>query len=140
MHASLKTPWHLWAVGLTTLAWNGFRGWSYIMARTADIEATDPPNEALVYLSEFPLWADSAWALGVWGAVLGSILLLFRSRWAAPAFLASLVGLAGITVYQRLLSDLPEGMSGVGFLLLTWATTLFGLWYARTMRSKGVLR
>lgn len=40
------------------------------------------------------MWMETAWAIGVWGAFLGALLLLARSRHAAAAFALSLLGLA----------------------------------------------
>src|SRR3546814_14306055 len=50
--------------------------------------------EQIAYFQGFPLWANIGWAFGVWGSVLGSILLLARSRHAVTAFAVSLLGLA----------------------------------------------
>ena len=44
------------------------------------------------------VWFDADWAIGVWFAVAGSVLILLRSRFAAPAFLISLAGLRGSAV------------------------------------------
>ena len=58
-------------------------------------------NEAEIgYMLSMPAWMSAFWALGVWGSVLGSVLLLVRSRHAVTAFLLSLVGLAISCIYQ----------------------------------------
>jgi hypothetical protein len=55
----------------------------------------------MVAYIELPVVAHRPfWALGVWGALAGSMLLLLRSRRAVTAFAASLVGLAVSTGYQ----------------------------------------
>ena len=46
-------------------------------------------EEQLEYFYGFPAWATSGWAIAVWGALLGSILLLLRTRWALWAFVVS---------------------------------------------------
>jgi hypothetical protein len=82
------------------------------------------------------------WALGVWGALAGSVLLLLRSRRAVTAFAASLVGLAVSTLYQWV-GGTPESMRGgamIAMQLVIWASLLFFLWYSMKMRDAGVLR
>ncbi len=149
--ASARTPWHLWAVGLVSLLWNAFGGYDYTMSQMRDpayLEATMGPmgvsvDQATAWLDSFPIWASALWALGVWGSVAGSILLLVRSRHAATAFGVSLVGAALSFLYQYTL-ELPPQMTEsamtkimplviVGAVALQW-------WYARRMAAAGVLR
>ena len=140
MNTAKNTPWHLWVVGILTLLWNGVGIWSYISTQTGNLEGFGMSEEAIAYVTGFPAWADSLWALGVWGAFLGSILLLLRSRWAVVSLLVAIVGLVGTTVYQRILTELPADMSGWGIAIAIWVITLFMLWYAMKMRREGVLR
>src|SRR3546814_17255148 len=67
--------------------------------RNPEYRAAETPEQQSFFYS-FPLWANVGWELGVWGSVLGSLLLLARSRHAVTAFLLSLVGLAISSVYQ----------------------------------------
>lgn len=101
---------------------------------------TDPQR---IYFESFPLWVEAAWALGVWGALVGSLLLLARSRHAVTAFGVSLAGLATSTVYQYVLSAPPEDMQSgamVAMNLAIWAVAIGLLLYAIRMRTRGVLR
>nr|WP_137676252.1 hypothetical protein [Parerythrobacter lutipelagi] len=140
MNTAKQAPWHLWVVGILTLLWNGVGIWSYISTQTGNLDGFGMSDEAIAYVTGFPAWADSLWALGVWGAFVGSILLLLRSRWAVASLLVALVGLLGTTVYQRVLTELPADMSGWGIAIVIWVITLFMLWYAMKMRREGVLR
>lgn len=144
------TPWHLWVIGLVTLAWNAFGPNDYLQTQLGNLEYYEGmaesmgvgAEEALAYFQSFPAWADGAWALGTWGAALGSLLLLLRSRFAVWAFAASLLGLAGTTIFQ-LTSDTPEWASS-GFAtimsIVIWSVATFLLIYSVSMRNKGVLR
>lgn len=138
--ATGKTPWHLWAVGIVTLLWNSVGIWSYMSTQMGKLDGLGMSDEAIAYVTGFPVWADSLWALGVWGAFIGSVLLLLRLRWAVASFAISVVGLVGTTVYQRVLTELPAEMAGWGLPVVIWITTLFSLWYAMKMRREGVLR
>ena len=144
------TPWHLWVVGILSLLWNGFGGYDYTMTQMRDPgyfaaiseQMGMSPAEMTAFFDSFPVWASALWAIGVWGSVLGSILLLVRSRHAATAFAVSLVGAALSFLYQLTL-DLPPMMDTtmnkvmpvliLGAIVLQW-------WYARRQAAKGVLR
>lgn len=135
-----KTPWHLWAVGILTLLWNAVGIMSYMMTELGQLETLGMTAEQIAYFETFPAWATAVWALGVWGAFFGSLLLLFRSRWAVASFAVSVVGLIGTTYFQNFATELPEGMANPALDAVIWITTLFSLWYALNMRREGVLR
>ena len=112
------TPWHLWVIGLVTTLWHAGGAYDYTMTQTRNMDylqmAADsagvPLDAILDYFGTFPAWADAAWALGVWGGLAGSILLLFRSRFALHAFAVSLAGLAVSTIYQ-LSGGMPDALN-----------------------------
>ena len=145
-----RTPWHLWVVGLISLAWNAFGANDYLQTQLGNlayfesmmdgIEAT--PEQALAYFQSYPAWVQAAWAIGVWGSVLGSLLLLLRSRFAVHAFALSLLGLATTTVYQLIVGQ-PDWLHNATTTIINiviWSIATFLLIYALSMRSKGVLR
>lgn len=139
-----KAPVHLWIVGVLATIWNGFGCFDYIMTQTrnADYLAqfTDPQR---AYFDSFPMWMEATWALGVWGGLAGSLLLLLRSRWAVGAFAVSLAGLAVSTIYQYVLNSPPEDMMTglmIGMNIAIWAVAIGLLYYALRMKRRGVLR
>jgi hypothetical protein len=81
----------------------------------------------------------AVWAIGVWGSVAGSILLLLRSRWAFHAFVLSLLGAIGSVLYTAVSLGPSEGMA-LAMPLVIVAACLFFAWYARLMTKRGVLR
>lgn len=144
-----KAPIHLWIVGIVSLLWNSFGATDYFMTRTrgaAWIEQMMPGADSaafMAYIDGFPLWASIGWGLGVWGAVLGSLLLLLRSRHAVPAFALSLLGaLSGIGYQLMNPLNLPEVTQGAGavmpYVIIVIAAVL--LWYARRQQVSGALR
>lgn len=144
MEISGRTPVHLWIVGALATLWNGFGAFDYLMTQTHNeaylAHFTDPQR---VYFDSFPMWVEAMWALGVWGGLLGSLLLLARSRHAVAAFAVSLLGLAASTVYQYVLNSPPEEMKTatmIGMNLAIWAIAIGLLWYAMRMRRADVLR
>lgn len=140
MNQAKKAPWHLWTVGVLTLAWNAVGILSYMMTRLGKLDALGMTPDQIAYFEAIPWWANAFWALGVWGAFLGSILILLRSRWATISLVVALVGLLGTTFHQYAMADLPAELSNPALDVAIWVITLFMLWYARRMTAAGVLR
>ncbi len=138
-----KAPWHLWAVGILGVLWNGFGAYDYIMSQTRNAEYLSQfPPEMIEVLDGFPMWANAMWALGVWGSVAGTILLLLRSRHAVAAFLVSLVG-AAVNFVRGFTQELPEALQGPATTIMPiviLAIILLQLFYARKQVAAGVLR
>ncbi|WP_114520500.1 hypothetical protein [Altererythrobacter sp. ZODW24] len=147
---SVKTPWHLWVVGVVTFLFNAVGALDYTMSQLRNrsyLSAAEGTynitvDEMIAYIDAFPAWANATWALGVWGAFFGSLLLLFRSRYAVWSFAVSIVGLVLTTIYQ-FNGNMPEALEGPGqvaFAAVIWAITIGLFLYARRMTAKGVLR
>jgi hypothetical protein len=139
-----RVPVHLWIVGVLGLAWNGFGAYDYYKTKTggdAYMAAVGMPPEQIVYMHAMPVWMTAVWAIGVWGAVLGTVLLLLRNKLAVPVFLASLIGFLVSLVYGYLVAPMPQGNSA-GMLAMQGiilAGCLFFLWYATMARRNGWL-
>jgi hypothetical protein len=135
-------PRHLWIVGVLGTVWSGYACWRFALIslrETATMARLAP--DVVDTIDAYPAWVIVAAAIEVAFALLGSLLLLGRSRWAAPAFAASLVGLAANQFYQ-LATGLPPSWSTWSF----WAANLAGwliaaalLVYALRLRRSGAL-
>ncbi|HEY0413460.1 MAG TPA: hypothetical protein VGD66_09985 [Allosphingosinicella sp.] len=140
----MRTPLHLWIVGSVSALWNAFGCFDYVMSQTrnqAYLAALTDAQRA--YFDHFPAWVQAAWAFGVWGALLGSMLLLTRSRWAVTAFAVSLAGLAVSTAWQYGVSAAPAEMRSAPMMIMNlviWAVAIGLLLYALRMRQRGALR
>lgn len=141
------TPWHLWLVGGLSLLWNGYGAFDYIQTTTrgeAYMRASGFGDDMIAYFNAMPTWMYVPWTLGVWGAVIGSLLLLVRSRWAVHAFGLSLIGAAVSLIYSKFINPPPPPppalamMQWAPFIIVVIAALL--LWYATAMAKKAVLR
>jgi hypothetical protein len=144
---SARTPAHLWAVGILALLWNAFACVDYLMSRMHNVGylkammPTADPAVAFGFMDSMPLYASVGWGLGVWGGLLGAILLLVRSRYAAHAFLLSLIGMALSFGWQLFVAtNVPAGMDNPAIPAVIVVIGLFLLWYAARMSKAGVLR
>lgn len=142
----MKTPIHLWIVGIVSLLWNAGGGYDYIMSQTENPAYFEMmPQEGIDFLASTPLWFDVAWAIGVWFSILGSLLLLFKSRWAGSAFGLSLMGLIASSLYTYVLSETGGSALAVGgtaalvFTIAIPVILILLIIYARSMAKMGVL-
>lgn len=137
-------PWHLWVVGIVSLLWNAMGGFDYIMTQTRNeaYMAKFTP-EQLEFFYGFPAWVEGAWAMAVWSAVAGSVLLLLANRWAVTAFIISIVSMVLTTVHNYILSNGMEIMGGAGplaFTIVIWVISILLLIYAQKMAANGTLK
>ena len=143
----IKAPWHVWVIGVLSLLFNAMGATDYTMTQMRNmtylVEFGGMTPEQLDYIMGFPAWANAFWALGTWGAFIGSALILLRSRWSVTAFIVSLIGLVGTTIFQYGIADMPASFNTAGakaFYVFIWATVLLLLYYSMRMRAKGVFR
>jgi hypothetical protein len=144
---AVRTPVHLWIVGILSLLWNCIGAADYLMTRLHNdayfqsMMPGVPPATFYAYVDAMPLYAQIGWGLGVWGAFAGSLLLLIRSRYAFHAFALSMIGIILGIGYQLFISP-PPGSEGAGKIIM-YAVILIGaalLYYSWKQRAKGVLR
>ncbi|ANP47613.1 hypothetical protein [Candidatus Viadribacter manganicus] len=139
-----SAPWHLWAVGVVAVLWNAFGCYDYVTTRLGGADYlrgffSEPQVE---YYMNMPLWADIVWPIGVWGGLIGAVLLLARSKWALHAFIASLVAFVLSLVHMYVLSNGGElfGTAQYPIQATILALCLVFAWYAWAMSKRGLLR
>jgi len=137
-----RTPRHLWIVGVLAVLWNAIGAFDYTATKLR-IESymSQFTPEQLAYFYGFPAWAVATWAIAVWGALLGSIGLLLRRRWAVWAFGISIVAMLLTAVYNFGLSNglAVMGQGAVLFTAVIWIIAFALFFYARAMAARGVL-
>lgn len=137
-----KAAVSFWIVAVLSLLWNLFGCYDYLMSKLSPesyFTANGMNEESAAYMASLPAWLTAFWALGVWGSLAGSLLLLARSRLAVPAFALSLVGLAVSQLTQEFWLHPPQA-GPMGLILMVWSALVFFLIYARSMAARGVLR
>ncbi|MGF1454389.1 MAG: hypothetical protein ACFB6R_03320 [Alphaproteobacteria bacterium] len=131
-----RTPWHVWVIGVVALLWSGMGALDYVMTQTKNedyLSAFTP--EQVAYFTGFPAWFDAAWALAVWGGVLGALLLLMRTRLSVPVLALSFIAMVVTSVHTFAFTDWQAmmGTGGAIFSALIFLFALFMVVYARTV-------
>jgi hypothetical protein len=134
------TPWHLWVVGGVTLLFNSMGIISYLSTKLGKLAEMGMTPDQIAFMNAYPAWISAFWALGVWAAFAGSALLLARSKWTVAAMTVAMIGLIGTTIGNYAVLDVPAAMQAPALDVAIWGVTLFLLFYARAMATRGVLR
>lgn len=113
------TPLWLRLVGALGVAWNLLGVWSYLVHVGL---APSPPDVPRI---DMPALITAAYAIGVFGAVIGCLGLLLARRWAAPVLIASLFGL--IMDWSWAFTNSSEASVPLGATVLLLSATLAAL-------------
>ena len=139
-----KTPKHLWIIGIIALLWSAMGAMDFVMTTTRnEAYMSQFSAEEIEFFYGFPTWLIGTWFVGVWGGVVGSILLLMRKSIAVWVFLASLLGVVISTFQNYVLSNGMEIMgtpAALGFTAAIFLVSLALVFYSRAMIQRGVLR
>ena len=99
-------------------------------------------NDAQIAVyNAMPPWMTAAWAIGVFGGLLGSLLLLGRRRWAVWLLAVSLIGAIGSQL-PTLFDTQAQAAFGSSIYLSVGVMAVAALVaaYAWAMSKRGVLR
>ena len=138
-----KPPVHFWIVAVLAVLWNAGGVFDYL-ATQIPLESymSAFSEEQLAYFNGLPTWAVACWALATHAALLASLAMLFRLRWAYHLFILSLVALLASSFHSLVLTNGAEimGTAGVIFSIAIIAIAIFLVFYGRAMLQRGVLR
>lgn len=136
--AAVRAPWHLRIVGILGLLWNASGLVAFALARQGSVTMT--PDET-AYYATMPAWETLAWLVGTIGGMVGSILLVLRSRHTVWPFIASLLAVVlshvwGLAIGRSRVLTHPGALT-MSLVVLVLAVLLLA--YTRVMRRRGVL-
>ena len=90
--ASGKKHWSFWLVCILALLWNIGGSVNYLMQTSLEFVNSMPATHQAIIIDR-PVWATGGFALGVFGGIVGCILLLLGHRLSINVFLISLMGI-----------------------------------------------
>ena len=109
--------------------------------KTDAFKAMYPDEKVLKMVLNTPSWVMVAFALAVFGGLLGSILLLSRKKTAKPVFLVSLIAIVIQMSYNVFLSGAME-VYGPGVMvmpIMVIGFAIFILTFTKKSEDKGLL-
>ena len=142
---TVKTPWHLWVVGVLAVLFNAIGPYDYVrtmLEGSAYLAGAGMTPAQIAYYEALPVWVHAAWAIGVWAAIGAAVLLLLRRKLALPVFALSLGAFSLNMLYTYALGDggqiIGQQMAVTNVMIA--AVLLFLIWYSWMMSKQGVLR
>ncbi|MCB0459514.1 MAG: hypothetical protein KDC74_05810 [Flavobacteriaceae bacterium] len=134
-----KPPVWFWIISVIALLWNAMGVNAYIQqAYKTDSFKAMYTEEQLDMIANTPAWATAAFAVAVFGGILGSLGLLLRKKWAKSLFLLSLLGIIVQMTYNLFISKAMEvyGPGAVIMPILVLVVGVFLLWYSKKAIAK----
>jgi hypothetical protein len=143
--ATLKTPWHLWLVGVVAVLFNSIGVFDFVMSLAqgdAYLASAGLTPAQVAHYHQMPVWMTADWAVGVFRALIGSALILLRHKLAWPILAVSLAAFLLMQVYNYVLTD---GGKILGPSMAITSAIIAGLLalftaYAWWMTRRGVLK
>lgn len=142
MRTSVKPPLWFWVVSAAMLLWNGLGAMAYVVDATITVDALNAlPDAERALRASRPAWATAAFAVAVFGGVIGCLLLLVRSRWASLVLVLSLLGVVVQMTHAFLVANsyAVYGPGGLIMPALVVTFSLFLVWFAWHARARGWL-
>lgn len=129
-----KPSTSFWVISVIALLWNlmGVSAYLQQVYMTDSFKAMYT-EEQLKLITETPAWVNGAFAIAVFGGVLGCILLLLRKKLAKTVFLLSLIGIVVQMYYNFFVID-SIAIYGPGATIMPIMIVLFALfliWYSK---------
>ena len=124
--------WSFWAIVVVMLLYNVAGVINFIAQMNADSVATMPEAYRALIESR-PAWATGAFAVAVFGGVLGCLLLLVKKSAARNVFIVSLFGAAMTMIHIIGIGSLEFAIGNAIQVLVT----AFLIWYSMRARAKG---
>ena len=132
--------WSLWLIALVALIWNVMGCLNFIMQINPESLAVYPDTHRAI-IEGRPVWATGAFAIAVFGGVMGCLLLLFRKSAASYLFLASLLAVI-VTMLHSVTAIAGVDLTVFEMIMMVWmppVVAVFLLWYAKLAQRKGWL-
>lgn len=131
-----------WIVSVLALVWNLIGVASYLMMTAMGPDTLNAMSEAERSLyTDVPPWATAAFAIAVFGGLLGCVALLLRKAWAVPVFVISLVAILVQMGHAFFMSAMLEVRGTAAAILPTLiiVVAVYLVWFSRSARSRGWL-
>lgn len=143
--ATIKTPWHLWLVGVVAVLFNFIGVFDFVMSKVqgeAYMASAGMTPAQIAHYRDMPFWMTADWALGVFGAFAGSVLIPLKNKLAWSVLAVSLAAFLVSLLYTYVLTDGGKIMGpqmGVASAIIAGLLALF-IAYSWWMTRRGALR
>lgn len=141
----VKTPWHLWVMGLffIFIFANGVYDYFMMLGHNVDYYNSKHYGEAVVkYFTNYPKLCLLFYTLNVFCGLISSILLLFKTKWAMRCAFVSAVSMICLDIltytFRNRWNVFGTAISVFDIALLLMTCGFF--FYCRVLTKRGVLK
>ncbi len=131
-----------WILAIIALIWNSMGVNAYLQQQyNTEVFKNQMTPEQLEMVYATPSWAIAAFALAVFGGLLGSLALLLRKKIANILFTISLLGIVAKMTYNFFITNSMEtyGPGDMIMLIMIVIIGIFLFMYSKTSINKGWL-
>jgi hypothetical protein len=133
-------PWHLWAVAILSLLWDGSGAITIWMAQAGALEGMSA--DEIAYYANQATWFMLVTDVALVAPIVAAIALMFRNKAAVWLFGMSVAAVLITNTYD-LLAGSSRALANTGALVVTCLVVVLAilqLVYARAQKKRGVLR
>jgi len=130
--------WSFWLVSVFALLWNAGGAINYLMQTNLEFVSTLPETHRAI-IEGRPAWATGGFAIGVFGGVIGCLLLLLRKSIAYYVFIISLLGIIITMIHSINVASSKISFSAgeiVVMILLPLIVAVLLIWYTKFVMGK----
>ena len=138
--STAKTPVWFWVIAIIAVLWNLVGVMSFVgMTTTTPEKITEMPAAEQALYNNTPVWSTIAFAIAVFGGLIGSLLLTLRKNLAMPFFIASMAGIIIQFGYWFLMTNAVEVYGAQTYTMPAMVTIIaaFLIWFSRLSNAKG---
>jgi hypothetical protein len=131
-----RAPWHVWLVGGLAFLWYVSGTVTIQLAQLGKLPGLRP--DEIAYYATKPAGLVLLTAIGTYGSVVGTVLLLLRERAAVPAFSVALASILAADAIE-LANGSSRAYANTGAAIVTGVVVVIGvgmLVYARAMQRR----
>lgn len=137
-----RVHWSFWIICGLALFWNAAGAMNFMMQMNPETLAQMPESHREIAQMR-PLWASAAFAVSVFGGVLGCVLLLFRRSLAYPVFILSLLGTFNAMAHALIFAGAADrfGLFEIALaIVMPVLLSVFLVWYSKMAIGRHWLR
>ncbi len=125
---TVKPPAWFWIISVLALIWNLMGVMAYLgnVFITDDMKA-ELTAEQLTLMEGTPSWITAAFAIAVWGGLLGCIALLLRKKWAKAILMISMFGILVQMAHSFFLTNASEVYGQVQGVIMPLLVIVIGI-------------
>ncbi|MDA9759967.1 hypothetical protein N9C87_01280 [Flavobacteriaceae bacterium] len=139
--SNIKPSTRYWLVVILSFLWYAVGVFNYLaQAYMTDETLVSFPDEVQLYYTNLPAWVTAAFALAVFGGLLGSVGLFLRKKWASFLFLGSFFAIVAQQFHSFFVQDFIEITIEKAIMpLLVLIIALYMIYYSRKSETEGLL-